>query len=121
MNSFRYAFRGLRLLLVGEHNAWLHLVATLLAVGLGLFLSLGAIEWAILVLAIATVWTAEALNAAIERLGDAVSASPHPLVGAAKDLGAGGVLASAIGAMVVGVLILGPRMASWISCFLVAP
>ncbi len=112
VRSFRHAFRGLFSLVTGEHNAWIHAVATLLVVVSGALLDTTATEWALLTLAIAAVWTAEALNAAIERLGDAISEAPDPLVGAAKDLGAAGVLASAMGAGVVGLLVLGPRALS---------
>ena len=112
VRSFQHAFRGLRVLVAGEQNAWIHLVATLLVLTLGAFFPVTRIEWALLALAIAAVWAAEALNAAVERLGDAVSEASHPLVGAAKDLGAAGVLASAAGAAVVGLLVFGPRLLS---------
>jgi diacylglycerol kinase (ATP) len=110
VRSFQHAFRGLFWLVTGEHNAWIHAVTTLLVILSGTILDISLTEWALLALAIAAVWTAEALNAAIERLGDAISEAPHPLVGAAKDLGAAGVLASAAGAATVGLVVLGPRI-----------
>ena len=108
--SFRFAFRGLLTLVRAEPNARIHVLATTTVLVLAALVEVSRPEWALLVLAIASVWTAEAMNAAVERLGDAVSADPHPLVGTAKDLAAGGVLASAIGAAVVGVLVLGPHL-----------
>ena len=56
------------------------------------------------------VWTAEALNTAFEFLADAASPNFHPLVKKAKDVAAGAVLISAIGAVVIGVLVLGPHV-----------
>ena len=110
VRSFQHAFRGLLALVTSEHNAWIHAVATVLVVAVGALLDIAPAEWALLALAIAAVWTAEALNAAIERLGDAISEAPHSLVGTAKDLAAAGVLASAVGAGVVGLVVLGPRI-----------
>jgi diacylglycerol kinase (ATP) len=56
------------------------------------------------------VWTAEALNTALELLADAASPDFHPLVAKAKDVAAGAVLLSAVGSVVIGLLILGPPL-----------
>lgn len=109
-NSFVYAFRGLRALLRREHNAWLHLLAAAAACGLGGWLGITRAEWCAVVFAIGSVLGAEAFNTAIETLADAVQPERHPLVGHAKDLAAGGVLAVSLGAAVVGALIFGPRL-----------
>jgi diacylglycerol kinase (ATP) len=63
-----------------------------------------------LVLAIVSVWTAEAMNTAFEFLCDVVSPDFHPMVEKAKDVAAGAVLVCAIGAAGVGALVLGPRV-----------
>lgn len=110
VRSFGYAFAGVSLLIRSQHNAWIHAIATILVVGLGVLLPLSRLEWAALILAIALVWTAEGINTALEKLGDAVSREENPLVGQAKDAGAGAVLLAAIGAAIVGLLILGPHV-----------
>jgi diacylglycerol kinase (ATP) len=51
-----------------QHNAWIQLVVTVAVVGAGLFFQLSPGEWRWIVLAIAIVWTAEALNTAFEFL-----------------------------------------------------
>jgi diacylglycerol kinase (ATP) len=56
------------------------------------------------------VWTAEALNTAIELVIDLVSPDVHPLAGRAKDVAAGAVLISACGAVVVGILVFAPHL-----------
>ena len=76
----------------------------------GALLGLSGLEWAILVLAIVGVWSAEALNTAIEFLADAVSQDHHPLIGQAKDIAAGAVLVVALGAAAVGLVVLGPHL-----------
>lgn len=91
-----------------QHNAWIHALATILVVTLGLNFGLTKAEWCWIVLAIISVWTAEALNTAFEFLTDVASPAFHPLAAKAKDVAAGAVLITAIGSVVIGLLILGP-------------
>ena len=111
LRSFVYAGRGIRAMVTSQHNAWIHAVATFAAVGLGLFLRIPRLEWLALVFAIVSVWTAEAINTALELLCDVASPDFHPLVAKAKDVGAGAVLICAVGAAVTGLLVFGPRLA----------
>jgi diacylglycerol kinase (ATP) len=62
------------------------------------------------VLAVTSVWTAEALNTAFEFLTDVASPDFHPIAGQAKDVAAGAVLLTAIGAFVIGVLVFWPKV-----------
>jgi len=107
--SFRYAGRGIILMLRSQHNAWLHAIASFLVVFAGCLFGLSPAEWCWLVLAIMAVWTAEALNTALEFLADVASTEFHPLVGKAKDVAAGAVLISAIGSALIALLVLGPH------------
>ena len=67
-------------------------------------------EWRWIILAIALVWLAEALNTAIERLADAITIEPNENIGYAKDVAAGAVLAAAIISVVIGLTIFLPRL-----------
>ncbi len=108
--SFGYAFRGVVTLLATQHNAWIHAAATVVVVGLGVALGVSRLEWALLVFAIALVWTAEGLNTALEWLCDVAAPEYHPLVKKAKDVAAAAVLLAAIGSALIGLLVLGPRL-----------
>lgn len=108
--SFRYAGRGIRLILLTEHNARLHAAFTLLVIAAGFLLRVTQIQWCALVLAMMAVWTAEALNTAFEFLCNVASPSFHPQVERAKDVAAGAVLISAMGAVVVGLLVFVPHL-----------
>jgi diacylglycerol kinase (ATP) len=81
-------------------------------VATGLLLGVSRLEWGLLVLAMVVVWTAEIVNTALEFLGDATTADRHPLVAAAKDAAAGAVLVAAVGAALIGALVLAPRLAA---------
>ncbi|HEY8241375.1 MAG TPA: diacylglycerol kinase family protein [Kiritimatiellia bacterium] len=113
--SFVYAFRGVGIMLASQHNAWIHAFATVLVVAAGLACRLPASEWCFIVLAIVAVWTAEALNTALEFLADAATPGFHPLVGKAKDVAAGGVLITAVGAAVIGAVIFLPRLFEYLA------
>jgi diacylglycerol kinase (ATP) len=110
VRSFQCAFRGALHLLCSQHNAWIHAVATVAACGLGLLLGLSKLEWCAIALAIAGVWTAEAINTALEFLCDVASPELHPQVEKAKDVAAGAVLIAAAGALVIGLLVFGPPL-----------
>lgn len=110
IRSVRCAVQGIGTMLGSQHNAWVHLAATVAVVIAGLFLRLQANEWCWITLAIMSVWTAEALNTAFEFLTDVASPEFHPLAGKAKDVAAGAVLISAIGAVIIGFLVFGPRL-----------
>ena len=99
-------------MLRSQHNAWLHLLATILVITAGFYFKLSPIEWSLIVLAIMAVWTAEALNTAFEFLADVTNPEFHPLVKKSKDVAAGGVLISAFGAAIIAILIIGPRVCS---------
>lgn len=106
------AARGLGAVFASQINARIHAAATIAVIGVGVWLGIGAAEWALVVAAIALVWTAEALNTAIEHVVDLVSPEAHPLAGKAKDAAAGAVLAASIGAALIGVFVFGPRLAA---------
>ncbi len=104
------ALRGVYRLLRTCANARIHLLATAIAVGLGLWLELTRADWLWITLAIAVVWTAEGVNSAIEALADRVSRDHDALIGEAKDLAAGAVLIAALGAAAIGLIIFVPRL-----------
>ena len=106
--AFFNGFRGIGALLSTQPNSRIHLGATVAAVALGLWAGIGPIEWALLFLAIAAVWIAEALNTALEFLSDAACPGRNPLVGKAKDVAAGAVIFASIGAVAVGLFVFVP-------------
>jgi len=110
IRSVAFALRGIRIMLASQHNAWIHAMATLVVVVAGLVLGLSWAEWCWIVLAVVAVWTAEALNTAFEFLTDVASPNFHPIAGKAKDVAAGAVLLAAVGAVIIGTLVFGPKV-----------
>jgi diacylglycerol kinase len=108
--SFGHALRGWMHVLKTQHNAWIHSVVATVVIALGLWLNLQPRDWAVLVLTIAMVFTAEFINTAIEAVVDLASPVHHPLAKTGKDVGAAAVLVAALAAALVGLLILGPPL-----------
>jgi len=110
LRSFGYALAGLGFMLRTQHNAWIHLVATALAIAVSALLRISAADWRWIVVAIFLVWSAEAFNTAVEYVCDMVSPERSIVVKHAKDIAAGSVLLSAIGAATLGALTLWPYL-----------
>lgn len=108
--SFRYAFAGLAYCFRTQRNFRIHIAIGLLAILAGLVLGLSWVEWAIVVILVVVVLAAEMVNTMVEALVDLVTEEYHPLAKVSKDVAAGVVLLSAIGAAVVGVLIFLPKL-----------
>ncbi len=108
--SFKYALSGWLHMLRYQRNTRIQAVASVLVVLAGLWLGLTPLEWAILVLTITLEWMAEFINAAIESAVNLASAEMHPMAKVSKDVAAAAVLLGAVSAVIVGVLLLGPRL-----------
>ena len=92
LKSFAFAFEGFAFMLRTQHNAWVHLGATIAIVALGFALQVSADAWRWLIAAMALVWVAEAMNTAFEHLCDVASPQFHESVKRSKDIAAAAVL-----------------------------
>jgi diacylglycerol kinase len=110
VQSFGHAARGWAYVIRTQRNAWIHVAITLLVVAVALWLGLSARDWAVIMAITTLVFVCEFLNTAIEVVVDLASPQIHPLAKVAKDVGAGAVLLAAVGAVIIGLLILGPPL-----------
>jgi diacylglycerol kinase len=108
--SFVYSFKGIVLVFRNESNSKIHLIATVLVIGAGIYYRLEQYDWLWILLAIAVVWIMEAINSAIEKLTDFISTEFNPKAGAIKDMAAGAVLLAAVFAIAVGLIIFIPYL-----------
>jgi diacylglycerol kinase len=112
VNSFRYAFRGIAVLLETQPNARLHALATMVALLLGFLLRIDRAEWLWILLMIFVVWIAESINTSLEFLADSITTEIRPSLRDSKDVAATSVLLAASLAFLVGSIILVPKL--WI-------
>ena len=93
-----------------QKNTRIQAVATMMAMGLALWLQLDATSWAILILTITIVWMAEFLNAAVEAAVNLASPEIHPMAKVGKDVAAAAVLLGVTASVLIGLLLLGPPL-----------
>lgn len=109
--SFKYAWAGVRYAFATQRNFRIHTLIGVLAVNLGFFLGIQAIEMAVIIMTCAMVMVLELLNTALEAVVDlTVKQTYHELAKIAKDCAAGAVLISAIAAVMVAAFILLPNL-----------
>lgn len=110
IKSFKYAFNGLRLFIIHDHNGRVHLFAAIIAIGLSFYLKISHFEWIAILSVISAVFVAEILNSAIEKLADVVSPDYHPKIKVVKDLAAAAVLVATFLAIIVGFIVFVPKL-----------
>lgn len=108
--SFGHAFRGWYYVMRTQHNAWIHAAVSIIVFAVCLWVGIPPRDWAVIILTIALVFSAEFVNTAIEAVVDLASPVHHPLAKVGKDVGAAAVLVAAAAAFVVGLLIIGPPL-----------
>jgi diacylglycerol kinase (ATP) len=110
LRAFRYAFSGWWYVIRSQRNAWIHALVSLLVVLVSAWVGLTAENWALVILAMALVWTAEFLNTALEAVVDLASPSENHLAKVGKDVGAASVLIASLSAAIIGIMIIGPPL-----------
>ena len=109
LKSFSHAIAGIRQFVWQEHNARIHLVATVAVIIVAWYLRVTRTEAAILAAVTGLVWVAEILNTCVEKLANLITRERHPEIKIIKDLAAGAVLVAAAIAVITGLLIFIPK------------
>ena len=110
VRSSNHALRGIGIFIRHTHNAWLHVFFAVAAAYVGYVLAISPTEWALVVIAIMSVFVTEALNTAIEIHMDLTSPEFHPHARDTKDVAAGAVLLSVMFAGIVGCIVFVPKI-----------
>lgn len=108
--SFCYALEGMFCFFKREHNAVLHLLATVAVIVLSIIFPVTRFEVIILVIVTGLVWVTELINTAIEKTTDLISKEDHPEIKFIKDVAAAAVLVMAAVALLTGSLIFIPKI-----------
>jgi diacylglycerol kinase len=108
--SFAYAIQGILYSISNDPNMKIHLWAAAAVIIMGFIVKLTTLAWAVLILSIFMVLAAETINTAVEKTVDLTCSDPHPLAKIAKDAAAGGVLLTAVNAVVIGCILFGPYL-----------
>jgi diacylglycerol kinase (ATP) len=112
LKSFVYAWQGIQYFIKNEHNARLHLLATVIVIIAGAFFKINMQQWLAILFCIALVWVCEMLNTALEKLCNHIQPDYNAHIKIVKDMAAGAVLVAAIIAAITGLLIFIPLIIS---------
>ena len=105
------ALRGIKTSVSSERNLKIQLIMLVLVVLLGWLLKFSNLDWIIIILTSVGVLAVEMVNTSIEMTVDMFCQNEfHPLAKKAKDIAAGAVLVIAIGSMVIGSIIIIPKI-----------
>ena len=107
--KFADAFRGARIAIRGQRSFLVHLPVAVLAAAAGMRVSLA--QSCILILCITAVLAAEMFNSALESLAKAITREHDERIRDALDVASAAVLVASIGAVVVGAIVFGLRLA----------
>ena len=66
LKSFGHAGQGIAFMLRTQHNAWLHVLISVIVIALALYCGVDAGDWRSLVMAMTIVWVSESVNTAVE-------------------------------------------------------
>ena len=105
LNSFAYAWQGLKYAFATQVNMFIHLVSAIAAVLLAWYFGLTRVEWLILILTVTLVFSAELFNTAFESVTDLMVVKFDYKAKRAKDTAAGAVLTAALGALIIGLVL----------------
>jgi len=108
--SFKYAFNGLKILIIEEHNSRIHIFASLCVLIAGFLFRISISEWIAVIFCIGLVIALELINSAIENIADFVSPKQDTKIKKIKDLSAGAVLFSAIISVIIGLIVFLPKI-----------
>lgn len=108
--SFGYAFEGIYCALKLNQNLRIHFIAAFLVIVLSIFFKVNPFEMGILGVMILLVISAEMVNTSIEHMVDLIKDEHSKEAKVAKDVAAGMVLLTALGSVIVGILIFVPYM-----------
>jgi len=110
VNSFKYAFNGIKLGILNEQNLVIHFITMILVIIVGLLLRISFTEWMICIILFVLVISAELINTAIESVCDAIDNKYNKNIKIAKDTAAAAVLIRALGAIIIGIMIFLPKL-----------
>ena len=89
LRSFKFALKGMWLLMSTEDSIKAQLFVAIIITALGFYFNISNIEWMFQFFTIGLVLVAEALNTAVEKIADFIHPEYHEKIGFIKDIAAG--------------------------------
>lgn len=110
LKSFTYAVEGINYALKSDQNLLVHLIIAALVIVASIIFDVTPFEMGLLGLTILLVIATEMINTAIEKMVDLITREHRMEAKVAKDVSSGMVLITAIGSIIIGVLVFAPHI-----------
>ncbi|MBE6161553.1 MAG: diacylglycerol kinase [Firmicutes bacterium] len=106
--SIKFSVEGLIYAYRYEQSMWIHAIATIFTVALGVYFKIKLSEWAIVFIALGSILGMELVNTAIEAAVDLTTLEINPLAKIAKDCGSAASFVLTLVAIVICLFVFGP-------------
>ncbi len=103
--SFDYAVQGIHYAFRHQQNVRIHIITAIFVIAAGIFFKINPFEMGIVAIMILLVIATEMINTAIEMMVDLITKEHREEAKIAKDVASGMVLVTALGSIIVGILI----------------
>ncbi len=110
VQSFNYAFRGLRKTFKEEQNIRLQSIVGFCVLIFAIFLGVNRVELSLIIFLVVLVLLMELANSAVERIADVLKPRINSYIKEIKDIMAAAVLLASIMSVVIGILIFWPHI-----------
>lgn len=110
LRSFTNSLSGLKYAYLHEQSMFIHLIATILTIILGIILKISRVEAIVLASLLCFVAVIELLNTAIEACCDSVTLDINPLIKIAKDTASCAVFLGSIVTLIISLVIFVPKI-----------
>lgn len=108
--SFKYALSGIVFAVEHNQNIRIHTYVAVLVIAASIFFDVTPFEMGILGIMILLVISTEMINTSLEEMTNLITREHHREAKIAKDVGAGMVLVTSVGSLIVGTLIFTPHI-----------
>ena len=106
--SIKFSIEGLIYAYRYEQSMWIHAIASVFTVILGIYFRIKLSEWAIVFIALGSILGMELVNTAIEAAVDLTTLEINPLAKIAKDCGSAASFVLTLVAIVICLFVFGP-------------
>lgn len=107
-HSIKYSIEGLLYAYRYEQSMWIHGIATIFSICLGVIFQIKLSEWAMVFIALGVILGMELINTAIEATVDMVTLEKNPLAKVAKDCGSAATFVMTMVSIVIALFVFGP-------------
>ena len=110
LNSFKNSVEGLKYAYGNEQSMFVHAIATIFSILLGIILKIDRNEWIVVIALLMSIAMLELMNTAVEAVCDAVTLERNSLIKISKDTASAAVFLASVVTAIIFLLIFVPKV-----------